>query len=276
MFNSIYKTMKLFLLFLSLSLTSQSFAQTKTDRQEMNLKGKVKSVIENRCMATISDGSDDSDYDPMKVPRDIITMKFNLTGNLTQYGSDYSTNKYTYNATGKLIQNCATDPNGDTSFRWIYKYDSKKNNTEIERYGSSKLEGKMVMKYDIKGNMIEEKRFDEEGKLEEINTFIYDAGNHKIEETTTNTEGKVYRKISYKYDALGNNIEYLSENTKVLYSYDKNKNMIKMSVSYNGDQTPRETVFTYEYDSQNNWTKETTSDNIKVNCIATRKYEYYK
>ncbi|MBN1414734.1 MAG: RHS repeat protein [Bacteroidales bacterium] len=66
--------------------------------------------------------------------------------------------------------------------------------------GSEKAFPELEILYDAKGNVIEEKEFDE-GTFVMHLQYEYDAANNKIKETEFDASGKVAKITTYKYDA---------------------------------------------------------------------------
>jgi len=64
--------------------------------------------------------------------------------------------------------------------------------------GETKAEKESEVKYDAKGNAIEEIEY-KDGKKNKHITYEYDAMNNKIKETETNSSGKTVKVIEYKY-----------------------------------------------------------------------------
>ncbi len=110
-------------------------------------------------------------------------------------------------------------------FEYIYMYKSGQIDSN-----SKKLERKL--KYDEKGNMVEEIIFGDDGKIDITQNYHYDDKGNKIVYFQSDYNYLDY-KITYKYDTRGNRIE------RVLY--DKNDSISE--------------IFTYHYDEKNNLIK---------------------
>lgn len=63
------------------------------------------------------------------------------------------------------------------SYKAIYKYDSKNNLIEVQKYWDSTLDEKLTYKYDENSNLIEESSIDSEGNLSPVISNKYDYDN---------------------------------------------------------------------------------------------------
>jgi len=247
----------LFTIFFFLLFVNFSFSQIppKNDIEEMNLKGKVKSLKTNtyeviKIKGEIHKGKIIVDYESSQyflfdIEGNILeksSYKYELDGSIDKYSYKYDDNgnkteenQYFYNDTTEW----------KLSKKHIYKYDNKGNLIEEGDYFSgsinSNITNKFTYKYDDKGNMIEQCYT--HGYFKEIYTYVYDDKGNMIEENLYNYSGsddKVYStKQIYKYDNQGNKIEeQFFQNKKVIYKsilkYDVNDNMIE-SISRDSD-----------------------------------------
>lgn len=78
--------------------------------------------------------------------------------------------------------------------------------TEISIDSKDKETTKSIKVYDKLGNIVEEKEFEDDGKLKEHVQYEYNEAGHKMKETHFSADGKAYEIISYEYDAKGNRI----------------------------------------------------------------------
>lgn len=96
-------------------------------------------------------------------------------------------------------------------------------------------------KYDGKGRLVQEKRYNDKGELMFHYEYAYNAAGEKVERKSIGENGKVRRIISYEYDKQGNLInetwydggKMVLRVQKFTYTYDKNDNWIT-KVSYEG------------------------------------------
>jgi hypothetical protein len=134
--------------------------------------------------------------------------------------------------------------------------------------------------YDDSGNMIQRKMESPENEKISITDFIYDSEGHVIEETEYNPYRDQTDKRTYQYDDKGReSVQELfngnGDYTKFVSEYDQMDNILEMYwYDKAGVQTDK-TSFTYEYDSNGNWTTKTRGSNGKVTYISERKIEYW-
>lgn len=109
-------------------------------------------------------------------------------------------------------------------------YDKNANRTYYEEYRKDgTLRNKESVKYDSKGNTLEETVFSGSGSQQEKNykkTYKYDSDGNKTEESEFDSQNKFLKKIVYNYNPNGEKtgeVEYDSENKivkKTVYAYD--------------------------------------------------------
>ena len=223
---------------------------------------------------------------------------FDTSGRLTSYEDfyaygaiSYGRDTYSYDSAGNVIEK-AHEINGsvykttysyDTKGRMItqsggghlreYRYDADGRLTEVKRsYNDGTDDGKELMSYDPGGLLTGRKTYDRNGSLEAQETKAYNAEGHLVREVAPFG--------TKSYDATG---RLLSEITgkhssdryyrKVVYKYDGNGRVAGEDI-YDGKGLKETFVYTYEYDSVGNWTKQVT-----VNTVIegrTRVWETYR
>jgi|SRR5690554_1421603 len=147
---------------------------------------------------------------------------------------------------------------------YVYKYDNEGNKIEEEgslydSEGELKDRQKNVNKYNRKGNLIEEIRYDLKGNLEHKLTYKYDKNDNETEVCRYNSDGKLIYKRSQRIDNKGNTLEEEYINN---FDFPKEFNgsinecdirLVPVNVLYDSEIT-RETN---EYDNYGNITKKT-------------------
>lgn len=188
-------------------------------------------------------------------------------------GSERFKNTYEYDD-GKLKEiNYYTD--NRKSEKRIFKHDS--NITDVTVYNSKNIiTSYMSLKYDDKGNLIEEIQFDADKKQLENRIFVYNNESKVVSEVKYR-EGNFYYKLSYLYDSAGELINIDEENLehsryiKKNFKYNDRGFLIEM----NWRRKPGEEFNTrnYAYDNEGLCTQVMTyypSTKFKV----LTKYEY--
>jgi hypothetical protein len=200
-----------------------------------------------------------------------------------------------YDDEGNLIQYREYNIIGD--LKWIYNYiyfDKIKKLSVMKSWYSisggdssrtlSKNDSisfqKRIVKYDKKGNKIEEYE-----RGESIYTYIYkyDDNGRKIEENYYGADSALEHKSKYQYDEKGNVAEfdqYAVQEGWSLYktSYKRNKkgNCIELNISSCNDTTATRHTFEYlTYDKKGNWLKRVQYLNGKPKVVIERQIKYY-
>lgn len=271
--------------FFIISCSTES-KKPKNSIENLDLKGKVKSLVETNYYTEIKDGK----IQKTKVLSVIICL-FNEKGNFIErkyFDSDsiqISKSIFKYDMEGNLIEKITIDKAGDLAYKETYKYDGKENLIEkISLNNSAKSEYKETYKYDEKGNEIEMNSYITDGSLGVIYVFKDEGGNiinnknkpyngpgtkilNKYDEKGNKTEERLYKwdgmfdsKYINKFDVQGNKIEsdvYNSNDSliyKFIYEYDEKRNVIK---EYNGDsEANMEVVTDRKYNDKGNLIEE--------------------
>lgn len=194
---------------------SHTGKKLNNDWTKMNLKGKVKTIIERAF------GNE-------------RTYTFNTDGNLTELFNGTATAEvsmekmvFKFDEKGLTTECIVYNPNGSLQGRALYKYDSDGYRTEEAGYSydpqnKEKYQGKKIFTYDAEMNMIREDTYKPDNSPGETTTYNYDDNGYLIEEKNGN------HIIKYKNDDKGNPIEVTLEGTeRCLYTYDKNNNWIR-------------------------------------------------
>lgn len=172
----------------------------------------------------------------------VYDAKGNKTGTAIygSFGSLSNKEVYTYDAKGHVIEKAIYNPDGSLFNKDVYAYDAKGNKTEDAFYnGKGSLVLKEVYAYDAKGYVIEKAIYNPDGSLGIKWVSEYDAKGNKTEDSGYRADGSLSSKWVY---AKGNVIKKANYNVDgSLYSKD---------------------IYVYEYDTQGNWTKKTSSKEV--------------
>lgn len=273
--------------------------EVKNDLEEMNLKGKVKSIKETSFFLIYENG----EVINSRIERENNSEKdklilFNIDGNIT-IDKEYDSNKnltskviYKYDNNGHKTESILYDSNGNIISKSIYKNDINGNKTEVINYNpNNSINNRVTYEYNDRGNKIKDEmylqennkyglftyKYDNIGCLIEYGLYLRDA--NKLEDSNLYLESLEI----YKNDVDGNRIEAISYDSnnelrdKTTFQYDTNGNETEINqFGPNGTQIYFE-YLQYGYDDQNNWEiKIKPSDSNNNRYLIKRVFEYYK
>jgi len=235
----------------------------KTDLDEMQVKGKVKTVTETEYRAAKKFG--ELQKEAMK---DSIIYTFNSFGNILEkdlYVSQrenatailITKDTYQYNEKGKVTQwdyfeLDEKNIKGDLLHKKkkLYSYNQKDLLTEINYYGeTNNLTERDIYKCDSKDNVSEVNDYNGDGSLSRKYTYSYDSKGG-LSESKFYNQNEVLQ-ITYRYDVKGNQVEAIDNDksyngSKSLAKYDEQGNRTEVII-YEGDGSIRQrTIITYD------------------------------
>lgn len=156
--------------------------ENQTDLQELNLKGKVKSV---RSV----------DYEAVEVSGEVVK------------GRIVEDNFFAYNEAGNVVEKTKYYADGTPYEKFIVTYDSEGRVVEGSMYNSEgKIDFKKVVTYDNKGNKLTENEIDEMG-VRVKGSFEYDDKNNLINKNTHFFDENLDTTTIFEYDKKGNLIK---------------------------------------------------------------------
>ena len=155
----------------------------------------------------------------------------------------------------------------------ILKYDERGNNIENALYDANDgLESKAIYKYNDKSKEIECANYGVNGKLIDMKTYKYDDKGNKVEWTWCLADGTLKAKWFYKYDSEDRLIEEVNSTRKFIYTFDNNGKLISESVYDANDKLQRQSI--YKYDDKGKTLECTNSDgNNKLIAKFLFKYD---
>jgi len=264
-----------------------NIVKSKTDLENLNIFGNVKSVYEELCYA------DENSKEPKKGSIHTSSLThFNTQGNITEKSTHYLNGqptamieKFYYDIIGRCYVKQQFAP-----YRYNFKgkIDSFFYNTEdllaevISYYGSYtsdsfNRESRSTYLYNKKGQLIEKNYFYFEDLLR-IYKYVYNLKNQLTTITYYDKNNEYESKTTYEYDKHGNITEtYYNENDEPIGSmrkkYDDKGNLIYI---YNGTGCIHsESNYKYLFDDKNNWFYCVDYRGGDPTFITERKIEYY-
>ena len=249
---------------------NKSISERKTDLQNKNLNGKVKSVTE-------------------KIGSNTWKYYYNEQGMLSKYEDLDGIVEYTYDNEGLLTNRKIILPKGSLGYTFEREHYQKSENRTFVYNEKKQLiesrtnEEKIVYTYDNKGFLIKSQRFCNDKSIEYSPLlYFYDSKGN----LTTVHMGEVssYPHQEYKYDEKGRVI--LKKEPETTFpanlSYNDKNDVIK-ETGKDWEDLDYISISTYTYDSKNNWTKRTTKYTTKyfnkdetVTSYTTRTITYFE
>ncbi len=191
-------------------------------------------------------------------------------------GSENFRNEFHYD--GTKIASAKYTQGGTTTQEIKYTHSGNTATAKVYTQGTTHS-ATLVMKYDNKGNLLEEITQSPDGRELEKKTYTYDS-NSNLTEETKNQGGEFDYRIIYTYTAKGYPKEVAEEtrvkekHTKKLYTYDSQENLIKFEWRRNPDEEFNRK--TYTYDTRGIClSEETCYPKTKFMRLAKFEYTYY-
>ena len=229
----------------------------QNDRVSLNLKGKVKQLIETTYQQVNESSGKMNEYQS-----DEVAYYFNEQGNFSKiiYYTDY----------------------GSLDNVWLYTYDSLGMKLYANILNSfNKIQKKVKYKYDQNGHIIEEYQYNAHDLLEFKRVHEYDFYGNNVKDVVYDSDGKIYLKTIYEFNDSGlesaiknysangvleNNSEFLYDKSLLLsetkYYYHQSLSCVTISKHEN-------------FDEFQNWLQLRTFVNNKPDMRILRKIEYY-
>jgi len=173
--------------------------------------------------------------------------------------------KFIARSTYKAVEKFGEIEKDYLSSKYTDKYDEKGNVIEENKYNADgslrSFRPKTTYKYDENGNKIEENWYNA-GSLRYEFTYKYDEKGNKIEESWYNADGSLDAKYKSKYDEKGNEIEknkYYADGSldaKYKSKYDEKGNEIEKNYYryYRAEGSlSSKTTYKFEFDTTGNW-----------------------
>jgi len=188
-------------------------------------------------------------YNAQRLP--VSTIMEDCKGRKIQYF------KYIYNELGNLTQLTGYDNRGKISEKSYYTYDSHGNLTKYMGFGQFDNQ-KIYYKYNSNRKITEQFCVDTKDNFIEKIIYQYENQGKREQRTHLDKNGGVLSVTVYVYDDFNNLLEFTH--------FDKNNAIIEHH------------EFVYQYDSKNNWTKQTFYYGTEKTIISIneRIVEYYE
>jgi hypothetical protein len=256
--------LSVFLLLVAASLLS---AQSRSSREEWQLRGSVRTI---RVEASRTDR-----HGVMGPRVPVQTLVFDEKGNVLHqdlYESDGSLKRklgwgYVYDDQGRETKTYFYNAEGALTNTGVSVYDNKGRRTETTQINpNGSVNHIQAFFYDEKSNNVREAHRNENGSPRNAITRRYDANGRVTEEIFIYSNGALHHRNVLTYDARGNQTNWTlfkSDGTVVpmrrSLSYDDRGN-VKEVIKYGADGSViSKESFTFAFDERENWIKRTTS-----------------
>lgn len=258
-------------------------AQGVLNREELGLKGNVKSIKETSYIEVKKFGEIVKEKERKEFWLYDFNYIFNEKGDITkkyEYNSDgilHSKYTFKYNKKKEITANNGEEAlsiigkNKLEKYHNIYKYDNRGNIVEHSYYKSKTFLSRYTYKYSKEGNKTEENYYKSIDELKSKKKFIFNDKGNVIEEYLYKSNGELEYKYLSEYDDKGNKIKMQTNKPdgslvyRTTFEYDIYGNII----------SGRGYTYKYEYDKNGNWiSKIEFLDNVQ-GYIIEREIVYF-
>jgi len=260
----------------------------KTDAQNLNLKGNVKSVSTISYYAIDVDGNISTGERGRKNSweKDKLTL-FNVNGNVTEiqffdsYDKPTGKREVNYDEVGRAVVEISYDASGEIDFRRTFTLDVKGNRIEERNYDSlGNLQFRSTSTFDSKGNEVESIWYNPDGTTDCLWVSEFDKNGNRVKMTRYDQDGGVEVIFAFTYGERGRIVEESELKPdgallrKKTFDCDENCHVIE-EVIVEKDGTVAKWKYDYELDDNNNWVKRIEYHNGIPKFVVVRTIEYY-
>ena len=252
--------------------------ENENDLTNLNLRGNVKSIIENKFAAVekfgeIMRGKSIEDYEH-KVNHQYI---FNSFGNIMSEKNGFLSRNVekNYNVKNKLVSETIILENGEVHKKtYLYKVDDT---LEINIHNGEKLLSKTKFIY-ITKDSIHKNEYNSNGDLEYKTISKYK--NNRLQKQSFYYGNTEFNSIN-SYDSYGNLVKIANYDSKkkltniVTMKYDENNMIVENKNFYKGKFTV-DLKYKYKLDDSKNWIQKVVIKDNKPFWLFERKIEYFK
>jgi len=187
---------------------------------------------------------------------------------------------YRYDDAGRLVEERSVDAAGVETQRTHYEHDGAGHLIRARYYRAGALDRSREFDHDDEGALIEEREFDAEGRLRQLDVYVvpgveyeyvaYDEGG-EVEMSGRGIEGEFSSTLLEAFDPEGSLLEAYE------WVYDARGRLLEHRSE--GDWGEEYLTYTYDDDAWGNWVRTTTSEDYgygpEVSEIRERVISYY-
>jgi len=171
---------------------------------------------------------------------------------------------YRYDDQNRLTEEVTVDADGTETRRVTYERDGAGNVVRQVQYADGAVRRTIENDYDADGGLIEQRRYDEEGRLYEVETYTVPDLEHDY--VRYDEEGEVQATGSVVESEAGTlSIVQLGPDGEVAesyaFAYDENGLQIERRDVYGGDETSAYR-YQYEFDERGSWIRQVTTEDL--------------
>ena len=172
---------------------------------------------------------------------------------------------YRYDGGGRVVEEVTVDAEGVETGKTGYEHDAAGNVVRVTRYRNGALDRTVEREYDAAGGLLEERRFDAEGRLDRVERYAVPDLEHEY--VQYDEEGEIEATGRVVENAYGTVlIEVLdpdgSLSESYAWTYDGRGRVLERRSVYDGGESEETLTYAREDDDQGNWVRETTSEDL--------------
>ncbi len=274
------------------AVSAQQPAKPKTDREERDLKGPVRSL---KIVTEVLEAADKNATNDGWIPSEITFDKFgNIEADLqfTKDGELNSRMTTEVDKAGNKIKEFHYRPSGELKFTHSFEYDRDGNVVEFKRIeADGRISTLSRSSFDKQGRRESNVSFNTDGSINTISNLTYDKNGELVEQSSSTPEAGVVNRVETK-TSKENGVERIetiffnadgSQGSRVIETTEKNGDHKHENFDELGNLTGKQTWEYQKPDSHGNWTVEimtkweTKDGNLvqKLKKKATRTIAYF-
>jgi YD repeat-containing protein len=170
---------------------------------------------------------------------------------------------FRYDGEGRLVEEVTVDGEGVETRRIAYEHDAAGNVVRVAQYRGGALDRTVERDHDADGARLEERRFDGEGRLNQVSRYTVPGLEHAYEQL--DEEGEVEATGRVIEGAFGTVlIEVLAPDGTLVesyaWSYDDRGRVLERRSVYDGGEIEELLTYAYDDDERGNWVRQTTHE----------------
>lgn len=209
---------------------------------------------------------------------------FNRVGNITERtrldakSKLVHKNLFTYNESEKLVMHYMHESSG-VSMKYLYHYDNKGACRGMDFYIYGFIPGCFHYYSEEKEGLTQAEVYDIEGELTEVTYYIKDEKGNLLDLKRCQADGKVIEHYISRYDNQNREMERtglaMSFCNRMVIRFDNKENETEVICYGHDDRIEKHYVSEYNFDIHGNWIRKTVFLNGVMHELEEREFEYY-